>query len=121
MKNPDYCDYIRDMLDAAERIELKTKNITQSDLENDDTLSLAIERLFEILGEAANRLSKNLQEKYTDIPWADIIGMRNIIIHAYDRIDSDQIWYAIKTDLPTLKEKLTKMLAEVENVGRPHE
>jgi len=115
MKTRDYCDYIQDMLDAAERIQLKTKNITQEDLEKNDTLELAIERLFEILGEAANRLPKELQEKYHDIPWANIIGMRNIIIHAYDRIDTNLLWNAIHLKLSELKENLTKMLTDYQN------
>jgi uncharacterized protein with HEPN domain len=115
MKNPNYCDYIKDMIDSAERIQQKTQNITKYDLENDDTLRLAIERLFEILGEAANRLPKDLQEKYMTIPWGDIIGMRNIIIHAYDKIDIDIVWNAVQLRLPELKENLTQMLSEVEN------
>ena len=82
MKNPHYDDYIQDMVDAAIKIQQKTQSITREEFEKDDTLGLAIERLFEILGEAANRIPKELQEKYPDIPWGSIIGMRNIIIHA---------------------------------------
>ena len=115
MKNHDYRDYISDMINAAEKIQQKTQNIKLVDLEDNDTLQLAIERLFEIIGEAANRLPKSLQERYTDIPWADIIGMRNIIIHIYDKINTDEIWKAIKEDLPELKENLVKMLADIEN------
>ncbi|MCK7521108.1 MAG: DUF86 domain-containing protein [Ignavibacteriales bacterium] len=116
MKNLDYCDYIRDMIDASERILQKTQNITLNEFDKDDTLSLAIERLFEILGEAANRIPKVLQEKYPNINWSGIIGMRNIIIHAYDKVDSEQIWETIQVDLPGLKDDLKKMLEEIEKV-----
>lgn len=115
MNNTDYCDYIQDMLDAVEKIQNKTLNLTQDDFEDDDTLNLAVERLFEILGEAANRLPKDLQDKYPSIPWSNIIGMRNIIIHAYDRVDTSIIWNAIGLRLPFLKENLTIMLTEIDN------
>jgi uncharacterized protein with HEPN domain len=115
MINRDYCDYIQDMLDAIEKIQLKTKNITQQGLEEDDTLNLAIERLFGIIGEAANRIPITIQEKYSSIPWSNIVGMRNIIVHAYDKVETNIIWNAIQLKLPELKEKLTKMLTELDN------
>ena len=74
------------------------------------TLQLAIERLFEILGEAANRIPKEYQKNYTQIPWSKIIGMRNIIIHSYERVDFEQLFLTIQNDLPSLKEELDKII-----------
>jgi len=78
------------------------------------TLFLAIHRLFEILGEAANRIPKDLQCKYSDIPWGTILGMRNIIVHIYDRVDIEMVWDTIKKDVPTIIKPLNIMLADLE-------
>lgn len=59
-------------------------------------------------------MPKDLKDNYPSIPWSNIIGMRNIIIHAYDRIDTSIIWKSIELRLPILKENLTKMLTEIE-------
>jgi uncharacterized protein with HEPN domain len=110
----DYTDFVQDMVVTANKIISKTQNITLKQFESDDTLFLAIQRLFEILGEAANRIPKDLQGKYPDIPWGTMIGMRNIIIHIYDRIDMEMVWDAIKEDVPTVIKPLNVMLADLE-------
>lgn len=110
MKNPDITIYFQDMKESIEKILDKIKDKSLSDLEEDDTLQLAIERLFEILGEAANRISKDSQIKYPQIPWSKIIGMRNVIIHSYDKIDSEQLFLTIHEDLPGLKKELDKII-----------
>lgn len=67
---------------------------------------LSILRLLEVLGEAANRVSKKLQSAHPEVPWADIVGLRNIVIHNYDRIEYDKIWEALDTSVPALKGQL---------------
>lgn len=109
-----YGDYVQDMINAINKIQNKTEYITKAELDKDEDLSLVIERLFEILGEAANRIPKELQEKFTNIPWSNIIGMRNIIIHAYDKVDSKYLWNAIQWKLPELKANLTAMLVKID-------
>lgn len=112
--NKIYADYIDDMLKAIAKIQLKTQNVTKEELDSDDDLCLLIERLFEILGEAANRIPKEKQDKFSKIPWGSIIGMRNIIIHAYDKIDTIYLWNAIKWKLSDLKINLTEILSEID-------
>lgn len=82
MQNDDITR-IKHMRDAAEEILGITEGISRADLEEDRTLSLALVHLFEILGEAASRTSKNFQNEHTEIPWKYIIGMRNRLIHGY--------------------------------------
>lgn len=110
MKNPDIMVYFQGMHEAIEKIFDKSKGKSLFDLEKDDTLQLAIERLFEILGEAANRIPKEYQINYPNIPWSQIIGMRNVIIHSYDKVDSEQLFLTIQRDLPMLKSELNKII-----------
>lgn len=109
-----YIDNVEDMLQACEDIEKAIHGISFKEFESDMFRYRTVERLFEILGEAANRIPKDLQEKYTDIPWKNIIGMRNIIIHAYEKVDASTLWGASKKDLSNLKQLLKKMLSEID-------
>ena len=110
-----YSDNIEDMIQACTDIQEATKNITFEIFANDNLRYRAVERLFEIIGEAANRMPKELQDKYTNIPWKNIIGMRNIIIHTYDSVDVSTLWEAAQKDLPTLNKELNRMLNDLED------
>ena len=69
----------------------------------------------EIIGEAANCISPEIKEKYSDIPWRTIIGMRNILIHEYFGVDAKIVWDIICCDLPGLKIKIQRILEELNN------
>jgi uncharacterized protein with HEPN domain len=93
---------IQHMLDAAERIAAFTDGISKEEFLDDEKLNLAVIRLFEILGEAANNISEDLQEKYNDIPWREIAGIRNRLIHGYFDVDLNIVWQIIQQDIPPL-------------------
>jgi uncharacterized protein with HEPN domain len=76
---------------SREAVEL-TQGRTREDLGRDRLLVLGLQRLVEIVGEAANRVSKATQAEFPEIPWQPIIGMRNRLIHGYDVIDVDVVW-----------------------------
>lgn len=113
-----YEDNIEDMLQACEDVENIIEGITFFEFEHDRVKFRAVERLFEILGEAANRIPKEIQDKYPAIPWKNIIGMRNIIIHTYERVDLSTLWGAAKKDLPVLKPHLKILLKDLENENK---
>ena len=69
----------------------------------------------EIIGEAARRVSKSAREKYPEIPWPDIVGMRSRLIHAYDTVDLNLLWQTVATDLPELIAVLEEILKEGES------
>ena len=73
-------------------------------------LELALIRLVEIIGEAAGRVSQAGQEKYTEIPWREVTGMRNRLIHGYDSVDLGVLWDTVELDLPPLIAQLEKIL-----------
>jgi uncharacterized protein with HEPN domain len=98
------------MLDHAREAVALVQGRTRVDLDSDRTVTLALTRLVEIVGEAANRVPELTQRQHASIPWRQIIGMRNRIIHGYDSVDLDILWDVIAGDLPPLIEDLTAIL-----------
>jgi uncharacterized protein with HEPN domain len=97
------------LLHAQEAVKIAEEK-TRVDLDADRLLNLALTRLVEIIGEAANRVPENVQTKYPQLPWLQMIGARNRLIHGYDRVDFDILWAIIKNDLPDLIVQLQKIL-----------
>lgn len=79
---------------------------TRSDLDSDRQFNLALVRLLEIIGEAANRVAEEDRARMTDIPWPQIVSLRNRLIHGYDEVDFDILWQIVTRDLPHLIEAL---------------
>lgn len=102
--------YLWDMLDAARTITQFTSGLTLEKYLRDRKLQLAIERLLEIIGEAANRISSQIQQDYSEIPWRKIIGQRNVIAHEYGEIKQERIWTVVSSNIPGLIEKLKPLV-----------
>ncbi|MBI5566125.1 MAG: DUF86 domain-containing protein [Chloroflexi bacterium] len=111
MSKHDLLIRLQDMLDHAREAVALTQGRSRADLNTDRVLSLALVRLLEIVGEAANRVPDEVQDRYTDIPWREIIGLRNRLIHGYGAIDLDIVWRIISADLPPLIEALEQAIA----------
>ena len=110
----DYKIFIRDIIAAMESIENFVKNMNLEQLMKDDKTSSAVIRKFEIIGEASKNIPIALKDKYKDISWKSMAGMRDRLIHAYFGIDYKLVWSAIKADIPEMKPKLQRMLAQLE-------
>jgi uncharacterized protein with HEPN domain len=96
-------DHIREAVEMS-------RGRSRMDLDSDRKLNLSLVRLLEVIGEAANRLSEEFRSKHSEIPWLQIIGLRNRLIHGYDAIDFDIVWNIVQDDLPSLLEKLANIL-----------
>jgi uncharacterized protein with HEPN domain len=83
----------------------------RSELETNRMLQLALVHLVQVVGEAANRVSRAGQTRYPEIPWTRAIGTRNRMVHGYDRIDHDVVWDTIAEDFPPLVAALEQALA----------
>lgn len=105
---------LRHMKDAAEDALNFTSGKTKETLEDDKILSFAVVKVLEIVGEAASKISLECRGRYPDIPWGDIIGMRNRLVHAYYGIDFDIVWSAITEDLEPLIDSLDRAIAAEE-------
>lgn len=111
-RNPrhSYRDMLAHALEAVALVQGKQR----SDLDTDRLLNLALVRLLEIIGEAANRISADEQDRHPEIPWAQIVGLRNRLIHGYDAVDFDILWQIIVDDLSPLIAGLEAILSSEE-------
>ena len=94
------------ILDAADAIELFVSELSIVEFAENDLVKSAVVKKFEIIGEAANKLSNSFKEAHAQIPWKDFIGMRNFLIHDYTSIDYEGVWNTIEIHLPRLKSDL---------------
>jgi len=91
--------------DAIEKVRRKNR----ADFDADENLRLALAYLIQIIGEAASRVSPAFREAHADIPWSEIIGMRQKIVHDYLGVDYDIMWEVVTADLPTLTGRLEQI------------
>lgn len=101
---------LRHMLDHAKEAAAMARGRTRAHLDSDRQLNLALVRLLEIVGEAAGRMPAQERSHHPDIPWAEIVGLRNRLIHGYDSVDFDILWQIVIDDLPPLIAALEKAL-----------
>jgi uncharacterized protein with HEPN domain len=94
--------YLLDMLLAARKIMKYAQGVDSERFEQDEILQDAIMRRIQIIGEAARKVSLEFKEDHPEIPWNEIIGMRNKLIHEYFRIISEKVWEAVEKDIPNL-------------------
>ena len=103
---------LRHMRDASREAVRFTKGKRRVDLNDDRMLVFALVKAIEIVGEAANQVSDATRSDLPDIPWADIVGMRHRLIHAYFDINLDILWQTVQHDLPPLITALDDALTE---------
>jgi uncharacterized protein with HEPN domain len=103
-------DYIKDMLEAAGKAAIYCKDLNYEEFSNDIKTQDAVIRNIEILGEAAKKVSKNIRDIYPEIPWKNITGMRDKLIHDYFGVNIDIVWDVIKNDFPGLIDRITIIL-----------
>lgn len=106
--------FIGHILIEIEKIDKSIKVMSKEKFDSDINIQDATVRRIEIIGEAAKNLSKDFKDKYSFIPWKDIIGMRDKIIHHYFGINLDTIWKVVQDDIPKLKENILKIKKELE-------
>ena len=112
MSHHDVLYRLQHMLENAEEAISLIKGKTRANLKNERMLELSLIRLVEIIGEAAAKINNDDYEKYSNIPWAQLVGMRNRLIHGYDEVDLDILWDTIDIDLPLLVKELKNILNE---------
>ncbi len=99
------------MLDHAREALDMVLGRTRDDLSSDRLLNLSLVRLLEIIGEAARRVPDEICVRYPDIPWPEIVSLRNRLIHGYDMVDFDILWEIVTQDLPSLVNSLKKIVS----------
>ena len=102
---------LQHMLDAGREAVRFARGKTRDALDRDRVPALALVKLLEIVGEAASRVTAEGQRTSPDIPWRDIVAMRNRLIHGYFDVDLDRVWDTVTDDLPPLLAQLEAALA----------
>ncbi len=102
MTAPDDWSRLKHILDACQEALKFIENQNKEDLQHNRMLALALVKELEIIGEAANNISMDCQLRYPDVPWKDMIGMRNRLVHAYFGINYDIVWRTVTESLPVL-------------------
>lgn len=93
---------LRHMFDAAHEAISFARNRTRADLDGDRMLVLSVVKAIEIVGEAAGQITQETRNQIPDVPWGDIVGMRNRLVHAYFDINLDILWQTVRQDVPDL-------------------
>ncbi len=101
---------LRHALDAARKALSFTEGRSRTDLDRDEQLALALIRLLEVIGEAANAVSPELRSSCPSIPWRLMIALRNRLIHRYFDLDLDVVWRTVVDDLPGLAAELRRIV-----------
>lgn len=99
-----------DIQKAAQRIVRFSQGIKQESLLNDEKELSAILYQITIIGEATKRLSKDFRQQHPEIPWRNLAGMRDVLVHEYDQIDLDIVWNVTHHEIPTLLEQLQSLV-----------
>ncbi len=106
--------YYEHILECISKIQQYTKGLEHNEFIKNEMIQDAVIRNLEIIGEAANKISKQSKEENNRIPWKQIVGMRNRLIHDYFGVDSGAVWQTLIDDLPSLKEKILKIVGRAD-------
>lgn len=114
MKNREYGDYVEDILDSINAIEEFVKGMNFEDFTKDKKTIFAVVRAIEIIGEATKNIPKSVRNKYAEIPWRDMAGMRDKVIHEYFGVDLEVLWETATRHVPEIKPLIQKVLEGME-------
>ena len=109
----DYRLYLKDILAALKSVETFVEKISFEEFCADDKTASAVIRKFEIIGEATKNIPEDLRRQYPQIPWKEMAGMRDRLIHFYFGVDPQLVWTTVKERLPKLKPQIQNILKEL--------
>ena len=110
----DYRLFLKDIVESCKYIQEFVEGIDFEQFLQDEKTSSAVIRKFEIVGEAAKNIPNSITEKYLHVPWRDMAGMQDRLIHGYFGVDYNIVWETIKTDLPLLISAISQILTDLE-------
>jgi uncharacterized protein with HEPN domain len=112
MDNRDNTVYLKHILDSITRIDEYVKNVEYKDFMKNNLVQAGVIREIEIIGDASKRLTNEFKERYSDIPWKNIAGMRDKLIHDYFGVDLDAVWVTLEKDISIINIKIKAILLE---------
>jgi len=105
--------YLEDIRESIERVQEYVAELTEQQFREDRRTQDAVVRRLEIIGEAVKHLPESLRAKHTDVPWSQISGARDILVHEYFRVDLTLTWAMVTRDLPELQRNVREILQEL--------
>jgi uncharacterized protein with HEPN domain len=105
--------YIKDIMENMENVEKFSENINYEEFIKDKKINYAVVRCIEIIGEAAKQVSEEIRSKYPHVPWKEMAGMRDKVIHFYFGVNLEKVWLVVTRDIPKLKPEIQKILNEI--------
>ena len=106
-------DYLDNILDAAGKIETFTRGMSYEEFSGDDKTVYAVTRALEVIGEATKCIPRQVRERYPSLPWSEMAGMRDKLIHAYFGINRAIIWRTVRDDIPPLRPAVQRLLDDL--------
>ncbi|MFZ5918750.1 MAG: DUF86 domain-containing protein [Chloroflexota bacterium] len=110
----EYLDYVEDVLDAIEKVAQFTEGMGFEQFVEDEKTAFAVIRALEIIGEAVRKIPLSVRNRYAAIPWREMAGMRDKLIHDYFGVNLAVVWKTVTTDLPALEPEMRRILAEAQ-------
>jgi len=110
MRGKNHKIFLEDILESIDRIEKYVKGKNKEEFLNNHEKQDAIIKRLEIIGEAVKNISPEIKKKHPEIPWKDMAGMRDILVHEYFGVVMDRVWDTAKNDIPKLKKQIKELL-----------
>lgn len=108
----EFLDYIEDILDAMDKAKILVEGVSFEQFQADFRIHFAVVRALEIIGEATKRLPSDVREKYPEIPWRGMAGMRDRIAHGYDTVNKKIVWDVVQRDIPNIEPQIQQILSD---------
>jgi uncharacterized protein with HEPN domain len=107
-------DYVQDILEAMVNAVKFIENMSYDEFAQDTKTVYAVLRAIEVIGEASKNIPDDVRKRYPEIPWKDMAGMRDKVIHEYFGVKIERVWLTVKDDIPRIKPLIKKVLQELE-------
>jgi len=108
----DYHDYLQDMIEATDKVASFIAGLTEAQFLADDRTQFAVVRALEILGEASKKIPASFKSTHGDIPWREVAGMRDKLVHDYFGVNAEVVWKTATADVPPIARALRKAIGE---------